>query len=106
MLDGLGGRIAAVLDGGACPVGLESTIVGFEGGAPVLLRPGGLPVEAIEAALGRPVGAPARRRGITAPGPARVALRAARRRCGSTREAPAPGEVWLGFGPGAPARRR
>jgi L-threonylcarbamoyladenylate synthase len=41
--DGLAGRIAAVLDGGACPVGLESTIIGFEGTTPVLLRPGGLP---------------------------------------------------------------
>ena len=77
MRDGLGGRIAAVLDGGACPVGLESTIVGFDGGAPVLLRPGGLPVEAIDAALGRPLAAPRRRRHHRA-GPARLALRPAR----------------------------
>ena len=52
VLDGLDGRIAAVLDGGACPVGVESTIVGFEEGRAVLLRPGGLPVEALEAVLG------------------------------------------------------
>jgi L-threonylcarbamoyladenylate synthase len=54
VLDGLTGRIAAVLDGGACAVGVESTIVGFDGG-PTLLRPGGLPVEALEAALGGPL---------------------------------------------------
>jgi len=44
VLEGLGGRIAAVLDGGACAVGLESTIVGLTGETPVLLRPGGLPL--------------------------------------------------------------
>lgn len=41
VLEGLGGRIAAVLDGGACPGGLESTIIGFLGGASRLLREGG-----------------------------------------------------------------
>lgn len=53
--DGLGDSIAAILDGGDCAVGLESTIVGFSGGQPALLRPGGLPVEAIEACLGQPL---------------------------------------------------
>lgn len=53
---GLGGRIAAVLDGGACPVGLESTVLGLAGtGGAVLLRPGGVTVEAIESVIG-PVG--------------------------------------------------
>jgi L-threonylcarbamoyladenylate synthase len=51
VVDGLAGRIAAVLDGGDCAVGVESTIVALEP-VPVLLRPGGLPVEALEAALG------------------------------------------------------
>lgn len=47
---GLSGRIDAVLDDGPCDVGVESTIVAT---TPLrLLRPGGLPVEAIEAALG------------------------------------------------------
>jgi L-threonylcarbamoyladenylate synthase len=41
-----------VLDGGACEVGLESTIVDLSRGAPVLLRPGGVSRAAIEAALG------------------------------------------------------
>lgn len=51
VLEGLSGRIAAVLDGGPCAVGLESTIV-LADPDPVLLRPGGLPVEALEASLG------------------------------------------------------
>ena len=84
VLEGLGGRIAAVLDGGACPVGLESTVLGFEAGEVVLLRPGGLPVEAIEAALGRSLAAPAPDASHVA-GAARVALCAARRPSGSTR---------------------
>jgi L-threonylcarbamoyladenylate synthase len=54
VLDGLSGRIAAVLDGGPCAVGLESTIV-LPDPDPVLLRPGGLPVEVLEAALGTPL---------------------------------------------------
>nr|WP_242482018.1 L-threonylcarbamoyladenylate synthase [Paracraurococcus ruber] len=55
VLDGLSGRIAAVLDGGACPVGVESTVLDLTGTGPVLLRPGGVEAEAIEALLG-PVG--------------------------------------------------
>ena len=55
VLEGLTGRIAAVLDGGSCAVGLESTIV-LADPAPVLLRPGGVPVEAVEALLGEAVG--------------------------------------------------
>lgn len=54
VLDGLSGRIAAVLDGGACAVGLESTILCADP-EPVLLRPGGVPVEAVEALLGEAV---------------------------------------------------
>ena len=51
VLAGLSGIIDAVLEGGPCPVGLESTIVGTLP-KPTLLRPGGLPAEAIEACLG------------------------------------------------------
>jgi L-threonylcarbamoyladenylate synthase len=54
VLEGLSGRIDAVVDGGACPVGVESTIVGLLGPA-TLLRPGGLPAEAVEACLGAPL---------------------------------------------------
>jgi len=53
----LGGRIAAVLEGGACAVGVESTVLDLTSAGAVLLRPGGLPVEAIEAVIGR-VGRP------------------------------------------------
>ena len=48
---GLGDRIAAVVDGGPCGVGLESTIISVVD-PPRLLRPGGLAAEQVEAALG------------------------------------------------------
>jgi L-threonylcarbamoyladenylate synthase len=47
----LTGRIAAVLDSGPCPIGLESTVLDLSD-APTLLRPGGATVEAIEAVIG------------------------------------------------------
>ncbi|WP_407666653.1 L-threonylcarbamoyladenylate synthase [Microvirga roseola] len=53
VLGDLDGRIDAVLDGGASEVGVESTIVACLGGAPRLLRPGGVPREAIEALIGQ-----------------------------------------------------
>jgi L-threonylcarbamoyladenylate synthase len=53
VLDGLGGRIAAVLDSGACPVGVESTVLDLSGRTPTLLRPGGVALEAIEAVIGK-----------------------------------------------------
>ncbi len=52
VLGDLDGRIDAVLDGGAAKVGVESTIVACLGGTPRLLRPGGVPREAIEALIG------------------------------------------------------
>jgi L-threonylcarbamoyladenylate synthase len=48
-------RVAMVLDGGPCPIGIESTIVKCMGGEPVLLRPGGLSTSDIEAVLGKPL---------------------------------------------------
>lgn len=48
----LGARIKLVVDGGATPVGLESTIVKSEGESVRLLRPGGIAAEEIEAAIG------------------------------------------------------
>jgi L-threonylcarbamoyladenylate synthase len=44
-----------LLDGGACEVGIESTVLDVSGAEPVLLRPGGVPREAIERVLGVPV---------------------------------------------------
>lgn len=49
--DQMTGRIDGIVQGGACSVGLESTIVATQP-MPTLLRAGGLPIEAIEAALG------------------------------------------------------
>ena len=48
----LGDQVDYVLDGGACDVGIESTIVDLSRGAPVLLRPGGVARETIEAVVG------------------------------------------------------
>jgi len=55
VLDGLDGRIAAVLDSGPCPVGVESTVLDLSAGGPFLLRHGGVTQEALVAAIG-PVG--------------------------------------------------
>lgn len=97
VLAGLSGRIAAVVDGGACAVGVESTIVGLVDGAE-LLRPGGVPVEALEAVLGPLVlggssekpNAPGQLASHYAPeAPVRLEARDVR-----------PGEFRLGFGPG------
>jgi L-threonylcarbamoyladenylate synthase len=53
VLDQLGDRIDAVLDGGPCRVGVESSVVTFPPGeAPRLLRPGGISVEELESVLG------------------------------------------------------
>jgi len=51
----LAGRIDLVLDAGATPVGVESTIVACLDGSVTMLRPGGLPREALERALGAPI---------------------------------------------------
>lgn len=46
-------RIPAILDGGPCQVGLESTIVGFDGETAIIYRQGGISIEAIEAVVGK-----------------------------------------------------
>lgn len=51
----LGDKVGMVLDGGACEVGLESTIIDLSQGEPVVLRPGMLTAEAIAAKLNIPV---------------------------------------------------
>lgn len=64
--EGLGDAVALILDGGPCPVGVESTVVGLSPGKATLLRPGGITREAIEALIG-PLAAPANAR-VEAPG--------------------------------------
>lgn len=96
VLAGLDGRIAAVLDGGAAEIGLESTIVSLAG-PPRLLRHGSITREALEVALGAPVAEDVTPAAVQAPGqlsshyapdaPLRLAARAAE-----------PGEALLGFG--------
>ncbi|MCV3270662.1 L-threonylcarbamoyladenylate synthase [Roseobacter sinensis] len=94
---GLGETVAAVLDDGPCAVGLESTIIGLDG-VPALLRAGGLPLEALEAALGAPLPHATTPVAITAPGQlaSHYAPKAALRT--NVTEA-GPDELLLGFGP-------
>ncbi|HSZ88404.1 MAG TPA: L-threonylcarbamoyladenylate synthase [Acetobacteraceae bacterium] len=53
VLQELSGRIAAVLESGLCAVGVESTVLDVSSPTPVLLRPGGVTVEAIEDVIGK-----------------------------------------------------
>ena len=55
--DGLADKVDFILDGGAAPLGLESTVVGFEDDRVLLLRPGAITREDIEAEIG-PLSAP------------------------------------------------
>lgn len=71
VLQGLGGRIEAVVDGGPCAVGLESTILGLAG-PPTLLRPGGVPVEALAEVLNTRVATRRETDQISAPGQTRT----------------------------------
>ncbi|WP_413872724.1 L-threonylcarbamoyladenylate synthase [Albidovulum sp.] len=104
VLAGLSGRIAAVIDGGPSAVGVESTILDLGDGA-ALLRPGGIPAEALEACLGTTLrtgrGTADHTGRPSAPGQlASHYAPAAPVRLGVTR--PEPGEFWIGFGPAAP----
>ena len=56
VLDGLDGRIAAILDGGACAVGLESTVLDLSQASPALLRAGGITLEALRAVVPEIIG--------------------------------------------------
>lgn len=49
----LGNRVAMIVDGGACPLGIESTILDLTGAAPILLRPGAITEEELSALVGR-----------------------------------------------------
>ncbi len=56
--NGLGGAVDMILDGGPCRVGVESTIIGFDGARPMLLRPGGIAVAHLEDVLGQKIAPP------------------------------------------------
>ncbi len=49
---GLGDKVDIIVDGGPCSVGVESTVLDMTVDPPRVLRPGGLPVETIEAVIG------------------------------------------------------
>ncbi len=53
VLHDLDGKIDAVVDGGECDVGIESTVITLATNPPRLLRPGGITVEALESVLGK-----------------------------------------------------
>lgn len=101
------GGPAIILDGGACPVGLESTVVDATGPQAVILRPGGLAREDIAAVCGDAHGPVAEAHEIGPDGPRSPGMLArhyapSKRLRLNARGAEA-GEVLLGFGPDAPA---
>lgn len=87
-------QVAAILDGGACDVGLESTVLDLSGPKAMLLRPGGVPREALARVIGRlhaptkgPLRSPGQLKSHYAP---RLKLR--------LRARPRAGEAFLAFG--------
>lgn len=97
--EGLGEAVEIILDGGSAAMGLESTVIGFDNDKPVLLRPGAVTREAIEAVTGTLGTADG---GIRSPGQleSHYAPRAALRLNACQAE---PGEALLGFGPSSEA---
>ena len=94
-----GPAAAAALDGGACGVGLESTVVAVLDGPVRLLRPGGVTRAELEAVVG-----PLAEAEVDAKrSPGRLALHyAPDAPVRLNVSAPAPGEALLGFGPACP----
>lgn len=102
VLGSFGAEVALVVDGGPCPIGIESSVVDVSGEVPLLLRPGAVTSEALEAVVGR-LAVPGHQAGpLRSPGllerhyapsrPPRLDARTAQE-----------GEILLGFGPEAPA---
>jgi L-threonylcarbamoyladenylate synthase len=84
--DELGEAVDLILDGGACRVGIESTVLDLSGATPTILRPGGVSREQIEEVIGGPVATFA---GSVAPAEA----------------AASPGQLALHYAPRTPAFR-
>ncbi|MEL6567272.1 MAG: L-threonylcarbamoyladenylate synthase [Pseudomonadota bacterium] len=93
----LGETIDAIMDGGRCPVGLESTVVSFAGPQPTLLRPGGLERDLLETFLGAPLASPEDGAAPASPGQMarHYAPNAQLRLDAKSKEE---GEVFVGFG--------
>ena len=66
VLDDMDGKIAAIVDGGACSVGVESTVIDLTGPVAQVLRPGAITEEMIAAVLGTAATDPAVNRGLSA----------------------------------------
>jgi len=97
----LGDTPAMILDGGPCPLGIESTVIGVAGEAPVLLRLGAVPREAIEAVLGQAVPLAKEDAAVASPGQLeRHYAPITPLRLGATDMRA--GEALLAFGPNAP----
>jgi L-threonylcarbamoyladenylate synthase len=101
----LGDRPALILDGGPCPLGIESTVVSVIDDPPAMLRPGALPREAIELILGAPLAAAtANHRGAS---PGQLAIHyAPNSKLRLDAMGVHPDEALLAFGPGAPQGAR
>jgi L-threonylcarbamoyladenylate synthase len=99
--EGLSDHVDLILDGGDCVVGIESTVIGFENGHAVLLRPGAIAREELEPITGALRAAD--KAHIAAPGmlESHYAPRAALR---LDAHEPKNGETLLAFGPDAPAQ--
>lgn len=87
--------IAMILDGGRCGVGLESTVVDMSGKKPVILRPGGVTREEVEAVIGRIANAATGE--IRSPGQLKSHY-APRLKLRLNARAPTKGEAFLAFG--------
>ena len=94
----LGGRIHAVIDGGPCRFGLESTVIRSTGSGLELLRPGALTEELIEERLGVQILSNRNPADIVSPGqlPVHYSPKSPIRMNAS---APEDGEILIGFGP-------
>jgi L-threonylcarbamoyladenylate synthase len=106
--EGLGSKVAMILDGGPCRIGVESTVLSLLDGKPSLLRPGGISPEEIAAVIGKPVEIAAAVGDIETGlhGPGRLLSHYAPDRPVRLNATDVQtGEALLAFGPGAPAAR-
>jgi L-threonylcarbamoyladenylate synthase len=94
----LGGKVAMILDGGRCRVGVESSVVSFLDDGPKLLRPGGLPRAEIEAIIGGALAVEEHSARPHAPGQL-LSHYAPRAELRLNAAEPRNGEAYLGFGP-------
>lgn len=91
----LGDRVDYVLDGGACDVGIESTVVDMSGAVPLLLRPGAITREQLETILETPVERAPPRRSPAHESPDSVAVPRDRAPGGADRHYAPHADVWL-----------